>query len=253
MPASALAISSSGFLRSCSQKNLASDSRARDHLLVAGDDLPCRRPWRSGSTPAGTCWRACPSADASARSTSGAASWTASGTRPAPPGTPRRSVPISTVGHSVSPAFSASSASSSTSASLCSLASARACSPISAARSAASRITLCALEALGVVRRALHLERLVAVEAMPARLVAALDVLDLERHHLAVEQADDRMQRPHPRRLARAPAHRLRPRELRRHRRHHLGHDLLRRPARLLDLDDVEVALLLVLDDGARP
>ena len=85
---------------------------------------------------------------------------------------------------------------------------------------------------------------------MPARFLAALDVLDLEPHHLAVEQADDRMQRPHPRGLARAPAHRLRPRKLRRHRRHHLGHDLLRRPAALLDPDDVEVALLLVLDDG---
>ena len=35
-----------------SQKNLASDSRARDHPLVAGDDRPCRRRsprcWRRG-------------------------------------------------------------------------------------------------------------------------------------------------------------------------------------------------------------
>ena len=90
MPSSALAISSSGCFRSCSQKNLASESRARDHLLVAGDDLLAAVLGASGSTPAGSGWRACPSADRAARSTSGAASSTSSGIRPAPPGTPRR-------------------------------------------------------------------------------------------------------------------------------------------------------------------
>ena len=33
---------------------------------------------------------------------------------------------------------------------------------------------------------------------MAARFLAAFDAVDLERHHLAVEDAQDRMQRPHP-------------------------------------------------------
>ena len=101
-----------------------------------------RRPSRSGSTPAGTGWRACPSAGASSEKHF----WCCfmEGIRHSA-GTARNASskwPIRTVGHSVSPAFSASSASSSTSASLCLAASARACSAISAARSLASRITL---------------------------------------------------------------------------------------------------------------
>ena len=109
------------------------------------------------------------------------------------------------------------------------------------------------LEGLDVVRGSRHLERLVAVEAMPARLLAGLHLLDRERHHLAVEHADDRMQRPHPARPPRAPAHRLGPRELGGDGGHHLADDLLRRPSRLGDPDDVEVALLLVLDDMRAP
>ena len=248
MPPSATAISSSGFFRSCSQKNLASDRRARitfslPAMISLPPSLACRLVTSRNllaSLPERGClsekhfW--CCFID-SIRHSAGTARNASS------------KVPISTVGHSVSPAFSLSSASSSTSASLCSLASACAWLAISAARALASRITLCVSRPLGVVERALHRERLVAVEAMPARGVAALHALDLERHHLAVEQADDGMQRPHPGGPARAPAHRLRPRELGRHRRHHLGDDLLGRAAGLLEAGDVVVALLLVLGD----
>ena len=46
-----------------------------------------------------------------------------------------------------------------------------------------------------------------------------------ERHDLAVEQAEDRLQRPHPAQLAVAPAHRLRPGEARGSPRQQLGQD----------------------------
>ena len=71
---------------------------------------------------------------------------------------------------------------------------------------------------------------------------------------LRPEDAEDRMQRPHPGEARPAspkrcaPAHRLRPREGADDRRHDLGDHLLRRPARLLDDGDVEVALLVGLD-----
>ena len=79
-----------------------------------------------------------------------------------------------------------------------------------------------------------------------------------KRDHLGVlglrpEGAEDRVQRPDPGeaprlRRGRAPAHRLRPRESADDLRHDLGDHLLRRPARLLDHGDVEVALLVGLD-----
>ena len=116
------------------------------------------------------------------------------------------------------------------------------------------------LEGLDVVGRARHLERLVAVEAMPARLLAG--------------SRPPRWRTAPPCRRARrrssaaaaptaiidcGPTSRRKSPQLNRidlghgklggDGRHHLADDLLRRPPRLLDLDDVEVALLVVLDD----
>ena len=109
---------------------------------------------------------------------------------------------------------------------------------------------LVGLELLSVVLEARHLEPRVAVEAMSLRGVAGADAIDLDRHDLAVDHADDRVQRANPGQCARAPALRLRPGELADHVRHDLGDDLARRAARLLDARDVVVALLLILDHG---
>ena len=112
----------------------------------------------------------------------------------------------------------------------------------------------------GVVLEPAHLERLRRHEAMAARLVAGGDAVDRERDDVGLlglrpEGGDNGMQRPHPAERARfgrarAPAHRLGPGESS----HHLGHDpaddLDRRPARLLDHGHVEVALLVGLDRG---
>jgi hypothetical protein len=90
------------------------------------------------------------------------------------PGTDRNAssnVPISTVGHSVRPAFSASSASSSTSSSLALLGQRAACSAIHEARSGRQQ-HLAPRELRAVVLEILDLERLVAVEAMAARDVS---------------------------------------------------------------------------------
>ena len=110
------------------------------------------------------------------------------------------------------------------------------------------------LQLLLVVGKARHLERLVAEEAMAARFLAGLDAGDLERHHLAVEQQHDRMQRADPAQLGAVvelgvEAHRLRPGEIHDRLAQHLVDDLARGAARLVDAGDVEVALLLVLDD----
>ena len=71
-----------------------------------------------------------------------------------------------------------------------------------------------------------------------------------KRHDLAVEQADDRMQRPHPGRPPRGPSASTWARETWRRRPAPPRRRSPWRPARLLALDDVEVALLVVLDDG---
>src|SRR5215831_9051551 len=108
------------------------------------------------------------------------------------------------------------------------------------------------LEALDVVGHARDLEGFVAVEAVPPRLAASLDLLDGERHDLAVEHADDGMQRAYPMRTPGAPTHGLGPGEFGRRGRHYLAHDFLRGPSRLVNPHDVEVTLLLVLDDLRR-
>ena len=157
--------------------------------------------------------------------------------------------PISTTGHSARPAFSASSASSSISSSLALLASSAACSLISSVRSAALSIDGVGGELVGVVLEARDREFVVAVEAVAARGGAAFDARDLERHDLAVERADDGLQRTDPLEGVRAPAHGLGPGEFRQHARHDVGGDVGCRAAGLVDAGDVVIALLVVLDD----
>ncbi len=106
------------------------------------------------------------------------------------------------------------------------------------------------LELRLVVGTPRHVERRVAVKAVPARVPAALHGLDVEMHDLAREQAHDRVQRTHPLQLARSPAHGLGPRELLRHRRHHFRDDVVHGPAGLLRLHEVVVALLVGDDLG---
>ena len=108
---------------------------------------------------------------------------------------------------------------------------------------------LVAFELLLVVGEALDLERLVAVEAVAARQVGAGGPRDLERDGFSAEDTDDRLQGTHPLEGARAPAHRLRPRELGQHRRDHLGDDLGGGAAGLFDAGDVEIALFRIRDD----
>ena len=251
MPFSSSRMISSFFLRSCSQKNLASDKRAAmtfslPATMVLPPSLAFRlvtsRKWFDSFLP----WRSekhfwCVFIDVVRHSA----------------GTARNDLsnsPMSTVGHSVRPAFSAASASSSTSVRCASLASA--CAPSLMRRRTRGGIEhdLVLLQLLLVVGEARHLERLVAEEAMAARFLAGLDAGDLERHHLAVEQQHDRMQRADPAQLGAVvelgvEAHRLRPGEIEDRLAQHLVDDLAGGAARLVDARDVEVALLLVLDD----
>ena len=84
----------------------------------------------------------------------------------------------------------------------------------------------------------------------PRVSLPACQPCDLERHDFAIEQAQHRLQRTYPLKRRRAPAHRLRPRELARHLDDRFGDDFGGGAAGLIDLGDVVVALLLVLDDG---
>ena len=99
---------------------------------------------------------------------------------------------------------------------------------------------------LPVVREVADPDRPRRHEAVAERDVAALDRTEAERHDLAVEQADDRVQRPHPARLARAPAHRLGPGEAGQDAGQRLGQHVAGRPAALLD-ERVEHPALLLL------
>ncbi len=99
---------------------------------------------------------------------------------------------------------------------------------------------------LHIIREALHTKRLWRHEAVAARLLAASDAVDLEIHHLAVEQAEDRVERAHPAKPARAPAHRFRPGEAADDLGHDPGDDLGGRAARLLDQRHVIGAFLVV-------
>ena len=111
-------------------------------------------------------------------------------------------------------------------------------------------------ELLHVIGEAFHGEGLGRHEAVTQRLLAAPDAVDLEGHDLAVEQAEDGMERPHPAKPARTPAHGFRPGKIPNDIRHDPGHDLCRRPAPLLDQRHVEGALLVLaplrLIDGGK-
>ena len=61
-------------------------------------------------------------------------------------------------------------------------------------------------ELLHVVGEALHTKRLWRHETVAARLVAAFDAVDVEIDDLAVEQAEDRVQRTHPAKPCRTPS-----------------------------------------------
>ena len=105
-------------------------------------------------------------------------------------------------------------------------------------------------ELLLVVGKVFHLEAAGRQKTMAFRRVAAFDARNLERHDVPAQQAQDRMQRAHPKKRARAPSHRLWPRELRYGLGDDRGDDISGGAARLLDHSDIEVAPLLVPDEG---
>src|SRR5262249_7226641 len=83
-------------------------------------------------------------------------------------------------------------------------------------------------------------------EAVATRLFAAPDAVDLEGNDLAVEQADDGLERPNPAQAANAPAHRFWPREAFHQLRHDLGNDLCGGAARSFHKRQVIGTLLVV-------
>jgi hypothetical protein len=74
--------------------------------------------------------------------------------------------------------------------------------------------------------------------------IAALDPVDRERHDLAVECAEDALQRAHPAQGPRPPGHRLRPGEVADDALDHLGDDLRGRPALALDIGEPDAVTL---------
>ncbi|MND87538.1 hypothetical protein D3C80_795390 [compost metagenome] len=96
-----------------------------------------------------------------------------------------------------------------------------------------------------IVGEVLDRERLAAAEeAMPLSHVAAVDAVDLERHHRPVEQGDDALDRAHPAQASRAPAHRLGPGEAANDLIHGLGEDLGRLTALAADLGEPDAVAL---------
>ena len=191
--------------RSCSQKNLASESRAAiTFSLPATIAAAVLRPYEVGDASR----KRLASFLASALAQREALLVLLHRGDQALGRHPRKASskePISTTGHSVSPAFSASSASSSTRSSFAPWRARAPARRSARARSSPSRMTLCARSFLRS-RRSSSPRTARCHEAMAARDVAALDAVDLERHDLAVEQAKDRMQRPHPAKLAARPS-----------------------------------------------
>ncbi len=103
----------------------------------------------------------------------------------------------------------------------------------------------------GIVVKGLHRDlRARRHEAVPAGRVACGDAVDLQRHgfgaRLGHEDAQDRMQRPHPAQAARAPAHGFRPREIAHRAFQHFGHDHIRRAARLFQRREPDLTLFVV-------
>src|SRR6476646_3382247 len=99
---------------------------------------------------------------------------------------------------------------------------------------------------LRIIGEILHSKRLRRHEAVAARLIASGNGVDLERHDLAVEQAEDGVKGTYPAERTVAPAHRFRPGEAGDDRGHHSGHDFFGGAAGALDAGDVEIALLVL-------
>ena len=91
-----------------------------------------------------------------------------------------------------------------------------------------------------------YLVRSAAVHAVAFGFVAAGHAVDLERHNLSIQNADNPLQRAHPTQLTCPPAHALGPVEAANDGRHGLGDDVCRIPARRLDHGHIEVALFRV-------
>ncbi len=144
MPFSSKCIGSRWRFRSWSQKNLASDNRAR---ITFSLPLTISAP-PSAAIRFDTIRKRLASLPVFGSFSEKHFWWFFIAVVRHSPGTARNSaskVPIRTIGHSVRPAFSVSSASSSTSSSLADLATARACSRIISTRSDAGSSTLAAL------------------------------------------------------------------------------------------------------------
>ena len=90
------------------------------------------------------------------------------------------------------------------------------------------------------------LEVLRAHEPVPRRHIARRYPVDLERHDLAVQDARNSLQRPHPAQTPMSPPHGLRPREIAHHIRHNLCQHIRHGPAILLDHGDVEITFLRI-------
>ena len=102
------------------------------------------------------------------------------------------------------------------------------------------------------------LERAAAHDTMAFGQVSGFQATDLEVDHIAIEQAEDALQRAHPAQLAAAPAHGFRPVEAANDLRHELCKDVFQRAARDLAQGDVKVSLFRVaahfgLLDGGQP
>ena len=94
-------------------------------------------------------------------------------------------------------------------------------------------------------------EQVIAMEPVPARLVAAHHIAHGQGNYLPVIETYDPPQRPDPTCVASPPSHRLGPGELRDHIGEGFRDDRRRRPSRLLDARHVVIALLGVLDDDS--
>ncbi len=86
-----------------------------------------------------------------------------------------------------------------------------------------------------------------AHEAVAAGRVAALDAIDFEGNHFAIEGAENGLQGPDPAQGARAPAHGFGPGEFADGLGHELGNDIDCSAAGLAHRRDVKFALLVVL------
>jgi hypothetical protein len=111
------------------------------------------------------------------------------------------------------------------------------------------------LELLHPVFEPPHLDLARRMDAVAAGDIARRHAVDLEvddfgLFRLRPEGADHRVQRAHPLKIARAPAHRFRPGKLAHDLRNDLGDHLFARPPLRLDDGHIKIALLVGLDLG---